>query len=66
MFGLIMCAGPYFAVKEDNLVAIIDIEAPLEPDNPDIQLRSFWERREADGTAEITMSVLTKLRSALE
>ena len=57
--------GPYFVAKNDDLMAKIAIESPIEPYNPTLKLRSFWERREVDGTAEITMSILIKLRNAL-
>ena len=58
-------AVPYFAVKKEDLVAKIGIENPMEPYNPNSKLRSFWERREVDGTAEITWSILLKLRDQL-
>lgn len=58
-------AVPYFAAKKEDLVAKIGIEDPMEPYNLDSKLRSFWERREADGTAEITWSILMKLRNQL-
>ena len=57
--------GPYFVAKQDDLMARIAIENQMEPYDPTIKLRSFWERRELDGTAEITMSILIKLRDAL-
>lgn len=60
------CAyGPYFVGKKDDLMARIFIQNQMEPYNPTIKLRSFWERRELDGTAEITMNILIKLHNAL-
>ena len=60
-----ICEGPYFAANSNSVTAKIIIEPRMPPYSGDYVFKSFWERREADGTAQTTLEILTKLQKIL-
>jgi uncharacterized protein len=60
-----MCQGPYFAANSNSITAKIRLESRMPPYSEDIVFKSFWERREVDGSAGVTLEILEKLHKIL-
>lgn len=60
-----VCDGSYFEVNSNGVTAKVHFESRMPPYDSNYAHKAFWERREADGTAEVTFEILEKLHQIL-